>query len=72
VTSSQDLNKFLAKIGFDNIPSQKLFEKLGFKEDSRSTVFREIIYVLTISEEIARAFRETLPDSDPHCESYDE
>lgn len=62
----------MAKIGYDNVPSRRLFQKLGFKEESRSNVFREVTYVLTISDEIACKFQETLPDSDPHCEKYNE
>lgn len=34
--------QFIAKVGFDNEPSLKLFEKLGFVERKRVEVFREI------------------------------
>jgi len=33
---------FSVKIGFDNVASIKLFTNLGFKEESRSEVFREV------------------------------
>lgn len=35
------VNKFVAKIGFDNGESQNLFRKMGFAETSTSDVFRE-------------------------------
>jgi RimJ/RimL family protein N-acetyltransferase len=35
------VQRFRAKIGFDNAPSLALFRKLGFAEVSRSEVFRE-------------------------------
>ena len=35
------VDKFVAKIGFDNEASQKLFRKMQFKETSSSSVFRE-------------------------------
>ena len=46
----QDLNKFVAKIGYNNVASQSLFQKLGYREHSRSAVFQEITFVLQISE----------------------
>ena len=46
----QDLNKFVAKIGYSNTASQSLFQKLGYREHSRSSVFQEITFVLQISE----------------------
>jgi RimJ/RimL family protein N-acetyltransferase len=34
--------QFMVKIGFDNEPSLRLFEKLGFVEKKRVEIFREI------------------------------
>ncbi|EGD72067.1 N-acetyltransferase 9 [Salpingoeca rosetta] len=36
------VTKLVAKIGFSNAPSLALFERLGFKEVSRSEVFKEV------------------------------
>ena len=36
------LNRFEAKIKTDNLPSIKMFTKLGFLERSRSEVFGEV------------------------------
>lgn len=38
------ITTFLAKIGFSNTKSIHLFNKLGFVEESRSAVFKEITY----------------------------
>ncbi|XP_037045761.1 N-acetyltransferase 9-like protein [Bradysia coprophila] len=35
---------FVAKIGFSNDKSQRMFEKMQFKEISRSEIFKEITY----------------------------
>ncbi len=40
--SELGIRKFITKIGFENIPSLKLFEKLGFVQTSSSEVFQEI------------------------------
>ena len=37
-----NVKMFSVKIGFDNVASIKLFTNLGFKEESRSEVFREV------------------------------
>ena len=37
-----DMTKFVAKISFSNSPSLALFQRLGFKETSRSEVFKEV------------------------------
>ena len=44
------INQFEAKIGFDNSCSLKMFEKLGFLEESKSLVFREVTLVLETSK----------------------
>lgn len=36
--------KFIAKIGFSNDKSQRMFERMHFNEISRSEVFQEITY----------------------------
>lgn len=43
--------KFIAKIGFKNVKSQKMFKKMQFDEVSRSIVFREITYERDCSTE---------------------
>ncbi|XP_012057236.1 PREDICTED: N-acetyltransferase 9-like protein [Atta cephalotes] len=37
-----NVNKFCAKIKLDNAVSIRMFEKLGFREEERSEVFREV------------------------------
>ena len=66
----QDINKFVAKIGFDNVPSQRLFRKLGFTEGSRSPVFREVTFQLRIGAEETLRLRQQLP-SEGIFEEYD-
>ena len=43
-------SKFIARIGYENKPSQNLFQKLGFEEESRGECFKEITYSLTKPE----------------------
>lgn len=45
------IDRFIAKIGFDNSKSQRLFEKFGFNESSRSNVFREITLDCAVTKE---------------------
>lgn len=45
------INKFVAKIGFDNAPSLGLFWGLRFQEASRSQVFREVTLEMVVGEE---------------------
>ncbi|RWS17787.1 N-acetyltransferase 9-like protein [Dinothrombium tinctorium] len=42
------IHVFEAKIKFDNTASQRMFEKLGFKETQRSDIFQEITYILNV------------------------
>ncbi|KAG5319070.1 NAT9 protein, partial [Acromyrmex heyeri] len=41
-TETLNINKFCAKIKLDNAVSIRMFEKLGFREEERSEVFREV------------------------------
>ena len=66
----QDIHKFVAKIGNSNIPSQRLFYKLAFRETSRSKVFNEITFTLVICEEVKVWLRQQLAKED-HFEAYD-
>eukprot|EP00775_Hariotina_reticulata_P012646 gene12646-12774_t len=43
------ITKFRAKIGESNIASVALFQKLGYKEVSRSSVFREVTLELPVN-----------------------
>lgn len=36
-----NITRFVAKISFDNLPSQQLFKKLGYIETSRNEIFKE-------------------------------
>ena len=38
--------QFIARVGYDNTASQRLFGKLGFEEKSRAECFREITFTL--------------------------
>lgn len=40
------VKRFIAKIKYDNFSSQKVFERFGFVEQSRSNIFEEITYLL--------------------------
>lgn len=55
-----DVSRFIAKIGFDNEKSRRLFEGLGFAERSSSEVFRETTFVCAPGENarVARAIEE--------------
>lgn len=59
----QGLRRVAAKIGFDNLPSQRLFTKLGYKEHSRSQVFRETTFTLEINEATKQWLQSQLPPS---------
>lgn len=55
-----DVSRFIAKIGFENEKSRRLFEGLGFAERSSSEVFRETTFVCAPGENarVARAIEE--------------
>ncbi len=44
------VESFSAKIGLDNAPSLRLFDRLGFREIARSVVFKEVTLTLPLSE----------------------
>ncbi|KAK7506742.1 hypothetical protein BaRGS_00002217 [Batillaria attramentaria] len=44
------VTKFIAKIGLDNLPSIRLFFQLGFRETSRSEVFKESTMELLVTD----------------------
>lgn len=48
--SKLGVQEFVSKISFENIPSQNLFKKLQFEEQSRSDVFQEITYKRSVDE----------------------
>ena len=45
------VKQFQAKIKFSNTTSQNLFNKLGFKESSRSEVFCETTFICDVDKE---------------------
>lgn len=45
------INKFVVKIGQENLNSISMFEKMKFEEVGRSEVFKEITFERTASEE---------------------
>ena len=55
-----DVSRFVAKIGFDNEKSRRLFEGLGFAERSSSEVFRETTFACAPGEdaEVSKAIEE--------------
>ncbi len=44
------IRRFEAKIKLDNTPSLALFQKLGFREVSRSQIFEEVTLELDVSD----------------------
>lgn len=66
----QDVHKFIAKIGKKNIPSQRLFQKLAFRETSQSNIFEEITFTLEISDGVKGWLRLQLANEE-HFERYD-
>ncbi|ESO85790.1 hypothetical protein LOTGIDRAFT_195719 [Lottia gigantea] len=55
------VNKFVAKIGYGNQPSQGMFKKLGFEEVSRSDVFEEVTMELYLTDEDKMMILENTP-----------
>lgn len=53
------IDTYVAKIGLDNTKSIKMFEKLGFQEESRSSVFNE----LTLSRDCDEKWSSSLKDA---------
>lgn len=49
-----NLQQVRAKIGFDNKPSIKMFTKHGFKEASRSDIFKEVTLVLNLEADVIK------------------
>ena len=47
-----NINRFISKIRYTNIPSQNLFHKIGFLERSRSEYFREVELAFEINQEV--------------------
>ena len=70
MSAPQDVHKFVAKIGFNNTPSQRLFHKLGFREAARSTVFQEVTFQLGIGEVETTWLRQELAN-EGRFEEYD-
>ena len=67
---TQELQTFVAKIGFENAASQNLFRKLRYQEQSRSQVFKEATFTLEVSEEV-KAWLVSLSPPSVKYESYD-
>ena len=47
-----EISRFEVKIKMENIASMKMFEKIGFVEESRSDVFQEVTSVLEVTKEV--------------------
>lgn len=47
-----EISRFEVKIKMENIASMKMFEKIGFVEESRSDVFQEVTSVLEVTNEV--------------------
>jgi len=58
--ATQQLNAtaFVAKIGDDNAPSLRLFERLSFQVTTHSNVFQETTMQLTVSSQIESQLRD--------------
>jgi RimJ/RimL family protein N-acetyltransferase len=52
------ISKFEAKIKFSNVASIKMFEKLGFREESRSRVFEEVKFIAIVDDAFKRKILE--------------
>lgn len=59
--SSLGVQEYAAKIGYDNVKSQRLFERIQFEEQSKSEVFREITYKRTVTDEWTKWLNSELP-----------
>lgn len=46
-----NIKHFQAKIGLDNVASIRMFQKMGFEEISRSTVFNEVTLAVASAQE---------------------
>lgn len=46
-----NVDRFTAKIGIDNVQSQRMFEKFGFTESSRSEIFQEITFDCVVTKD---------------------
>lgn len=57
-----NLDSFEVKIKFDNAKSIKMFEKLHFKESSRSEVFEEITLELKVNDDWCQFLKRNVPN----------
>lgn len=55
------IKSYLAKIGLDNEKSIQMFGRMGFLEESRSTVFNEITLVRACDSTLIRMLEKELP-----------
>ncbi|XP_064618410.1 N-acetyltransferase 9-like protein [Liolophura sinensis] len=53
-TDKLGIQRFTAKVGLANNTSLRLFEKIGFREISRSEIFQEVTLELPVSEELLK------------------
>lgn len=62
---SLGIQTFVAKIGMDNARSIRMFEKLQFREESRSDVFQEITFTRERDSALISLLETTLPAGVP-------
>ena len=46
------ISRYEVKIKMENMASIKMFEKIGFKEESRSEVFKEVTFGMAVTSEV--------------------
>lgn len=61
-----NISKFRAKIGDMNLPSLHLFQSLGFKDVSHSSVFNQVTLEIPVDEMLCKTLKSWLGDLQVH------